>query len=208
MEHTPSVAQYLETLSEGFQEDIDYRIFHFLQRISTSTFKNLDVYCFRDSSEVFFRIFHVSGSVFSLIHPLPHSSRALSLSLVCTYADGETGYSLSAGTFDLTKTAGDPVDLAAIRGEKIILDITAGETPESIRMHGAYRDYVPLFTKRYLKRSRSGLPEWWRDLFLPKKKKAALRQIVHDLANLDRLMRRLIANPSLNRLRSRTAFNY
>ncbi|MBU6142234.1 hypothetical protein KGO95_03950 [Patescibacteria group bacterium] len=208
MEQKNSIVQLLERLSEEFREDPDYQVYHFLNRLGATTLKGLDIYCFREPSADMFRAFHVSGSSYTLIHPFSRSPRALSLSLISTHGNDHTAYLISVGTFDLMKTAGDPVDLAAVRFEKIILDPVAGETQDSIRKYGAYRNFTQLFSRRYIKKLRPGITEWWQNFFLPKEKRMALCQILYDLERLEQTMSWFVENPRLNRLRSRDAFNY
>ncbi len=204
-----SIAQLLERLSEEFREDPDYQVYHFLNRLGATTLKGLDVYCFRECEMTDgLRHFHASVSSYTLIHPFPKSSHALSLALTRNCKEYEITYDITARTFDLTKTAGDPVDLMAVRNEKLKLDILKGETAHSVLWSGQYRDNMRLFERRYVKKLRLSLKDRYDAFFVPKEKRQVIEQILYDLERLEQGMRWIIDNPMLNRLRSREAFNY
>lgn len=208
MDTQNQIHQYLKKLTQNFTPDVDYQIYHFLRRLSETAIKGLDVYCFSCSSGRFFTLYNVKGISLSLIHPVPNSERALCISLIRSTDEKGNHYIISAGTFNLTKTAGDPADLAAVRMEKVILDPITGETAESIRQYGMYRDYKEIFSKKYSDIKQSKITSFFKQ-FLPKSdKQKIVEQIVHDLKNLENLMQWLIETKQLNRLRSRQAFNY
>lgn len=208
MDTQKQIHQYLEKITRDFQPDVDYRIHHFFRHLGGNILKDLDVYCFRCKSGDLFNKLNAEGVSLSLIHPLPDSDRAVCISLIRTSENGRNIYDISVGTFNLTKTAGNPVDLSAVRMEKVILDAVAGETPEYIKWHGMYRDYRNVFNKTYVEETGDGLWKFFKDIFPKYKKREVSEQIIRDLKNLENEMLWLIANPELNGFRSRQAFNH
>ncbi|GEM_PF-4433691 len=208
MDTQKQIHQYLEQLTRDFKPDPDYRVQHFLKRLGLDTLNGLDAYCFRSESENMIIRLGFSGTSLSLIHPLPNSKRALCIGLIRVNGEDRISYNISAGTFDISRTAGDPIDLAAVRMEKVIIDICAGETPEHIRMHGMYRDYQGIFQNSYVKKIRIKILDELIGFFPKSEKQKKEADIIHDLRNLETMMLWLIENPPLNRLRSREAFNY
>ncbi len=154
MDTQNQIHQYLDKLTRDFQPHGDAQASHFLRHLGENILKDLDVYCFRCKSGELFRKFGADGVSLSMIHPLPNSNHAISIGLIRTNDNGRVIYNISVGTFNIVKTAGDPVDLSAIRMEKILLDFTAGETSEFIRWHGMYREYRNLFQKTYTEKNR------------------------------------------------------
>lgn len=208
MDTQKQIHQYINKLTQNFTPDVDYQIYHFLRRLSETTIKGLDVYCFSCKSGRLFKLFNTDGVSLSLIHPLPSSESALCITLIRASGPDENIYTISAGTFNLSKTAGDPADLSAVRMEKVILDAVSGETPETIKRNGMYRDYQRIFEKTYKEKNNSLFLGFFLNLLPKSEKEKVVGQIIHDLKNLENLMRWLIETKQLNRLRSRQAFNY
>ncbi len=208
MDTQKQIHQYLEKLTRDFQPDTDRQICGFLRRFGDTALKELDVYCFQHKIPENLRYPGMKSVSLTLIRPRPGSERALCVSLIRTSSKTGSAYVISAGTFNLLKTAGDPIDLSAVRMEKVLLDAVAGETPELIKWRGMYRDFKLIFQKTYSEKTGSGFMDFIND-FLPKSKKQRLiSRIISDLKNLENMMLWLIENPTLNKLRSRQAFNY
>ncbi len=150
------------------------------------------------------------GVCISIIRPIvENSNMAISISINKTIIQKEViDYSVSVGGFNLTKTAGNPVNLAAVRGEIIILDTEAGETPEKIKMTGQYRNYKEMFSNEYRKTSHCRPVQWLVNL-LPKNAEQLLKEkIIKRIDDIISLAESRISNPPLNRLQSLDAFNY
>lgn len=208
MDTQNQIHQYLNKLTRDFHPHGDSQINHFLEHLGENILKDLDVYCFFCKSGELLKKFGANGVSLSMIHPLPNSNRAMNIGLIRTSGGDCNTYNISVGTFNLIKTAGDPVDLSAVRMEKIILDVVAGETLEFIRWHGMYREYRNIFQKSYTEKTGSGLWKFLTDFLPETKTQRAARKILHDLKNLENILLWLIDNPQLNGFRHHQAFNY
>ena len=198
---------YLEKLTRDFQPDTDRQVCDFLRKFSYTALKGMDAYCFQSKIPGNLQHPNLESISLTLIRPKPGSERALCVSLTRTSSKTGSTYVISAGTFNLIKTAGDPVDLSAVRMEKVLLDAVAGETPELIRWRGMYRDFKLIFQKTYSEKNGSGFIDFLKD-FLPKSKRQRITaQIISDLKNLESTMLWLIENPELNGFRSWKSFN-
>lgn len=168
-------------------------------------------------------IFFMNGACVSLIHPIENSDLAIYININKTvfypndsiYGNDDSiftkkieSYSISVGKFNLTKTADDPINLAAVRGEIVILNTEAGETPEQIKRTGQYRQYKVMYENGYKKSWHYRPIQWLVDL-MPKSDEQILQEkIIDRLEEIIRLAEFYITNPEFNRLTSRKAFNY
>ena len=149
------------------------------------------------------------GVCISIIRPIENSDLAISISIHKIITQQEAiDYSVFVGRFNLTKTAGDPVNLAAVRGEIILLDAEAGETPEKIRMTGQYRNYKEMYRNEYRKTSHCRPVQWFINL-LPKNAEQLLKEkIIKRIDDIINLAEFQISDPMLNKIHSRNASNY
>jgi uncharacterized protein YlzI (FlbEa/FlbD family) len=184
--------------------------------------KGENYYFFQDNVQQLLIALEGKGVCISAIHPLeenPDGAIYISINKFIVQHDGSslynsidlfkketTYYDISVGTFNLTLTAGNPVNLAAVRSEVIILN--AGETPEKIKRTGQYRDAQIIFRNEYSKFSYRWLIQRIVNI-LPKNNEQILKEkIIERLENLINLAEFRMANPEMNTLTSRNAFNY
>ena len=209
MDTQNQIHQHLKKNTLDFEPDADDQICRFIQNLNKAIILNgLDAYCFSCSSGSFFKLFNAEGVSLSLIHPLPFSKMALCLSLVRVTSQSQNAFKVKAGVFNITRTAGDPIDLSAVRMEKVILDVEAGETPDWIRRHGMYRNYRKFFEKTFTEKRKSGFLKFLNRFFPKSKNRKITEQIIFDLKNLEVLILQHIENPDSNKIHSRHAFNY
>lgn len=199
---------FIEKLSEKVSPQNHENLYAFL--LNSWLFNGEDCYFFHSKDgERLLTILGGEGVCISIIHPIKNSDLAISISIQKTIAQKEiTDYSISVGRFNLTKTAGDPINLAAIRGEIVILDIEAGETPEKIKMTGQYRNYKEMYRNEYRKTSHCRPVQWLINLFSKSNERILKEKIIGQIDEIISLTEFRISTPPLNKFQSRDAFNY
>lgn len=209
MDAQPQIRQYLDKLTRDFQPDTDEQILYFLRNFGNSALYGLDVYCFHYKSGIFLAPVDDQKIIsLTLIRPLPDSGNALCVSYNYASCENEDSLNIRLGTFDLTATAGNPVDLAAVRIEKVIRNRSEGDTPGKIKWFGAYRRYKKIFDVTYKEKKCQGIVRLLKNIFPRSGRRKNREEIVSSLKNLESTILWLIENPQLNRFRHLEAFNY
>lgn len=216
MKDSNPVLRYLEKLSEEMEADIEEAVSKFFGRLTENLFRQRDVYCFRPKAAALFNIWKVPGDYLNAVCPMENTDFAvwISISRSETASDGEKllgvknlSYSVEATFFNLTASAGNPVDLQILRGEKMIIDTVAVETLKSILQKGILKERKKLFSEKYCQKIYPPLLKKLLSLF-HKPPKVKTEEIVRFIQNAEAAIQWFIDNPDLNRFRSRTAINY
>ncbi|MDO8442924.1 MAG: hypothetical protein Q7S81_01545 [bacterium] len=199
---------FVEKLSEKVSPQNHENLYAFLLNSWLSSGE--DCYFFHSkNTEMLLMALGGEGVCISIIRPIENSDMAISISINKIITQKETvDYSVSVGRFNLTKTAGDPVNLAAVRGEIIILDAEAGETQEKIKMTGQYRNYKEMYRNEYEKTSHCRPIQWFASLFSKSNEQILKEKIVKRIDDIISLAEFQISDPLLNRLQSRDASDY
>lgn len=198
----------VEKLSEKVSPQNHENLCTFL--LNSWLFSGEDCYFFHSKdTEIILTVLGGEGVCISIIRPIENSDLAISISIHKIISQKEAiDYSISVGRFNLTKTAGDPVNLAAVRGEIILIDAEAGETPEKIKMTGQYRNHKEMYRNEYKKTSHCRPVQWFVNL-LPKSAEQLLKEkIIERLDEIISLAESRISDPPLNKIRSRNTYNY
>ena len=220
MNEKTDVSQLLENLSENIESEIDNRVYDFFRKNNGDILKKIDVYCFRPKIACLFKIYgYDENDAIDVIIPMPNSNRAVWISLVRSFTQTDTesvlgikilNYSVNVTEFDLSETAGDPADLMVLRGEKILIDPVAGETPETVRRNGILKNRKNIFQRYYtLKLHRHKTVKLMTELldwFSGRKPKTGA--IIKELENFWRDSQLIMKNPNLNHFTSKKAINY
>lgn len=217
MENQTDIELFLKKLTDPQNHE---NLYKFLSDLLLS--KGENCYFFQNNVQQLLITLGGEGICISVIHPAkenPDMAIYISINKFIVQHDGsslynsidflkrETAhYNISVGTFNLTRTAGNLVNLAAARNEIIILN--AGETLEEIKWTGQYRNFQTIFSNEYLKFSYRRLIQRIVNI-LPKNNEQILKEkIIEQLEKLINLAELRIANPKMNMLTSRNAFNY
>ena len=199
---------FVENLSEKISPQNHENLYAFL--LNSWLFSGENCYFFHSKdTEILLMILSGEGVCISIIRPIENSDLAISISINKIITQKEAiDYSVFVGRLKLTKTAGDQVNLATVRGEIIILDAEAGETPEKIRMTGQYRNYKEMYRNEYRKTSHCRPVQWFINL-LPKNAEQLLKEkIIKRIDDIINLAEFQISDPMLNKIHSRNASNY
>ena len=226
MDKSSSILKYLEKLSENYDEKssrkCDPNLIHkFLSGVADTIFKGADTYCFkvRNSVSALLGSEKLGIQFLSAVHPIAGTDRAICISIMRWTEQTENEqlfgiqrivYRIDVMEFNLTKTAGDPVDLAALRGEKIILNILDGETPEQIRQNRTFRERKKIIEKKFSKTIYpiSALHSLIK-LFRGYSHRNTLEDLItFELERLSTGIQWFIDNPEINHFRTRRAINH
>lgn len=216
MKSSDSVSEHLEKLSGKMEADIDEGVFRFFTKIPESLFKDRDVYCFRPKETALFNIYKTQGDYLNAVLPLGKLDSAVWLSIARSETASENeklfgiknlNYQIAVTLFNLTKTAGDPADLQILRGEKILVDVIAGETLKSVIQKGFLKERKGIFNERYSQKIYPPLIKKIRNFFRGDKK-SRTEEIIYLIQTTEAAIQWFLDNPEINRFRSRTAINY